>query len=501
MKNILSYCCRPAALILVLALLFAGCQKLTEDPKGSLTPQSFYKTLDDLNAAVTGVYYPLISGSWSDFASSTIWAPLMGSDDITTQPQDEGFAESDRFIVSNTNTQLSSTGWTYPYKVVYAANTVLAGAVTVTKGSKEAIGADLGQVRFLRAWAYFWIVRLYGNIPLDTTGKLDYTLNKAPVKDVYSLIISDLQYAVGNLPLSWDNQPGRPTSWTAKALLAEVYLTMGGWPVKDASKYAAAASLERDVIDNGPYVLLPHFADVFKIANRNAGDIVWAIECGAFPQYIPPYLNSQPGAATDPVEESGWQDMFAEVGFYKRFPPGPRKDATFHTRLADGTPWTDWSIHHPFYAKYRDGTVKNSADYQYDFWASLNVVFIRFDKVLLTYAEARDMANGGPDASAYEAINEVRRRAMDLPVHTPAPGVDLQPGLSQAAFRDSVIAERGWEFAGEYTRWFDLIRTEKLEEMTALKDPLDMTPLKPVSHDDYLMPIPYAETVMDPKLK
>lgn len=500
MKNIFPSFSLVAGILLFGGLFLAGCQKLREDPKGSLTYQSFYKTEDDLHAAVTGVYYPLISGSWSGFASSTIWAPLMGSDDITTQPQDEGFQESDRFVVANTNTQLSSTGWTYPYRVVYAANNVLINARSVTQGDPELIGQDLGQVHFLRAWAYFWIVRLYGEIPLDTTITLDYTLMKSPVKDVYALIVSDLSYAVDNLPPSWGDEVGRPTSWSAKALLANVYLTMAGWPLKDVSKYAPAAQLSGDVIQNGPYAMLPHFADVFRIANRNAGDVVWAIECGAFPQYIPPYLNSQPGFATDPLEDGGWQDMFAEVGFYKRFPPGPRKDATFYTRLADGTPWTQWSIQHPFYAKYKDGTVKGTPDYQYDYWASLNVVLIRFDQVLLTYAESEDMATG-PDEAAYLAVNKVRRRAMDLPIDAPAPGVDLQPGLSQTAFRDSVVQERGWELAGEFSRWFDLVRTEKVEAMAALKDPLDLTPLKPVSHDDYLMPIPFAETVMDPNLK
>lgn len=90
---------------------------------------------------------------------------------------------------------------------------------------------------------------------------------------------------------------------------------------------------------------------------------------------------------------------------------------------------------------------------------------------------------------------------MDKPVDIPDAAVDLKSGLSKTAFKDSVVAEKGWELAGEYDRWFDLVRTEKIEAMNALKDPLDMKPLKPIGKEDYLMPIPYTETVLDPNLK
>jgi hypothetical protein len=119
------------------------------------------------------------------------------------------------------------------------------------------------------------------------------------------------------------------------------------------------------------------------------------------------------------------------------------------------------------------------------------VCYLRFAEVLLTYSEAQAMADGTPNARAYQEINKVRKRA----------GLkNLQPGLSQMAFRDSVVAERGWELAAEYSRWFDLIRTEKVEEMTALKDPLDMTPLVPVDKSKYHSPIPYQEVLLNSNL-
>lgn len=502
MEKIRQLYIKLACITVITATIACGCQKLIESPAGSLTNKSFFKSINDLDAAVTGVYYPLISSSWSGYASSTIWAPLMGSDDITTLPAGkDNFMQADRFQVANTNTAISGVGWSIPYSIIYAANNVMENYQSI-KGDEAVINDDVAQVRFLRAWAYFWAVRLYGDIPIITSTKVDYGAKKSPVKDVYDFIVQDLQFAADHLPDSRAAAGvGKPTSWTARALLSKVYLTMAGWPLKDESKYALAAQTAKEVIDHGPYQLLPHFADVFLIKNKNAANVIWAIQCGKYPDVIPPYLNSQPGFATDPSEESGWEDMFAEVGFYKRFPAGPRKEATFYTITQKGVPWTQWSSHHPFYAKYRDGTVKGTADYEYDFWASHNVILLRYAELLLIYAEAQDMSAGSPDASAYEAIDQVRRRAMDWPINVANAAADLQPGLSKAAFQDAVVAEKGWELAGEYDRWFDLVRTEKVEAMVALKDPLDMKPLESVSTADYLMPIPYSETVLDPNLK
>jgi len=91
-----------------------------------------------------------------------------------------------------------------------------------------------------------------------------------------------------------------------------------------------------------------------------------------------------------------------------------------------------------------------------DWCSSRTMMIIRYAEVLLIYAESKAMS-GGPDASAYEAINLVRNRA----------GLsDLVPGLTATAFRDSVINERKWEFAGNEpnSRWFDMVRTETVEE-------------------------------------
>ncbi len=120
-----------------------------------------------------------------------------------------------------------------------------------------------------------------------------------------------------------------------------------------------------------------------------------------------------------------------------------------------------------------------------DWWGSATVYVIRYAEVLLTYAEAKAMSTG-VDASAYAAVNEVRKRA----------GLkDLQVGLSAIQFRDAILEERGWEFAGfePASRWFDLIRTETVEKANRLRHsselPLEGKP-NDASHAFYWAPYP-----------
>ena len=480
---------------IVLALMAYSCQDLIEEPKGSLVNDSFFKTESDLSAAVTAAYRPLIQDPWGGYGSTRMWIPLMGGDDLTTHPGSNkaDFREFDRFVGTNLNPALMGSAWRNPYAIIYAANNVLENYEKVS-GRESFIKQSVAQVRFLRAFAYFWMVRIYGDLPLVKTVKTDLEIKLSPVSDIYALIVEDLQYAKANLPASWPGEPGKPNLWTAKSMLASVYLTMGGWPLKDVSKYALAATEAKDVIDNGPYTLLPNFADLWLMKNDNNSEFIWTIQMTGISGN--PQLTSIVGYTTMPGEESGWDDVMFEVGFYNRFPAGPRKDATFHTQFQNrpGDPVIDFknsTTKHPYIEKYRDGALKWLPSYDHEFMTGRNINYQRFAEILLTYSEAQAMADGTPNAFAYQCVNRVRTRA-GLP--------DLTPGLAKLPFRDAVVAERGWELAAEYSRWFDLVRTEKVEEMAALKDPLDMTPLGPIDKTKYLAPIPYSEVLLNPNL-
>lgn len=486
-----------SSLSVILSLgLFQGCQSLDENPAGTLVANSFFSTAEDLDAAVTGTYAQLTFNRWGGFGHTNIWTPLFGADDLTSQVGKPDYVQFDCFAATSMNGGLKDGAWTPAYRVIYAANTVLNNVHQVEAQESVKVQA-MSEVRFLRAWSYFWLVRVFGEVPLQLDNEMNYSLPKSSFKEVYTQIISDLEYAIANLPSGLPASVGRPCQLSAKALLAQVYLTMAGYPLNETDKYALAAKEAKDVIDSNQYYLLDNYADLWTDASDGNPEILWSIifcslgECGNG------NLNTFQGLNTQPGEEGGWDQVFCEVGFFNRFPEGPRKDATFLTIFTDPntgkqTPWEESTYRHPFLSKYRDGMVQSEPNYGGStHMGGRDLNYLRFAEVLLIYAEAQAMADGAPNAMAYECVNKVRRRAgLD----------DLQVGLNQIAFRNAVIDEKGWEFCGEYCRWFDLVRTEKVEEMNQYKAADDLKPQGSIDKSKYFAPIPYTEVLLNPSL-
>ena len=148
--------------------------------------------------------------------------------------------------------------------------------------------------------------------------------------------------------------------------------------------------------------------------------------------------------------------------------------------------WENFAVKHPYFRKFtiQRGNVNSYA-------SNMPAIMMRYANVLLVYAEAQARSTG-PDASAYNAINLVRKRA----------GLsDLQPGLSKDAFIDAVIAERGWEFAGEWSRWFDLIRTETVAKALQKRDASEIALIgSPGDQKNWWMPIPGNDKDKNPNL-
>lgn len=476
--------------------LFGGCQSLDENPAGTLVADSYFSTEEDLNVAVTGIYAQLASNRWGGFGHTNIWVPLMGGDDLTSQAGKPDYVQFDTFSSSSTNGGLKSASWTAPYRVIFAANNVLNNVDKMVIPESVKIKAK-SEARFLRGWSYFWMVRVFGEIPLQLDNSMNYNLPKSSIKDVYTQIIEDLQYAINNLPDGLSSSVGRPCKMSAKGVLAQVYLMMAGYPLNETDKYALAAQEAKDVIDSGQYYLLENYADLWKWNSDGNPEILWAIIFCTFNDCGNQNMNTFQGLNTQPSEENGWDQVFCEIGFFNRFPEGPRKDATYltvFTSRKDGkqTPWQESTFKHPFLAKYRDGMVPNEPNYSgSDHMGGRDLNYLRFAEILLIYAEAQAMADKTPNVLAYECINKVRRRA----------GLEeLKTGLSLTAFRNAVLDEKGWELCGEYSRWFDLVRTEKVEDMNKNKAADDLKPQGTIDKSKYFAPIPYTEVLLNPAL-
>jgi hypothetical protein len=499
----------PAASILV--LLGTACQKLKEDPYATLTPGTYFKTQTDLDASVAAIYTELTPDY--AFGFTTRMTSCFGADDLTTDPGlNKGDMRAFDELNGASNNQSLLNQWQGPWNAVYQANNVLANYSKVPS-TAQTLQQSAGQAYFLRAFSYYYLVRFFGPIP-DITTEIDVTVR--PPRDsaatVYATIISDLNIAASWLPASWPGQPGRATSGAARALLADVYLTMTGWPINQTQYYASAAAEADSVMNAGTYSLEPDFNTVFT--TNNGPESIFALQFNVAAG-VP---ERSYGSSSVPLDESGldgsggWDDYYPEINFYLNSPKCYRSTCTYYDTIkllnADKktynlVPWNSTLTHagHPYYRKFRHGLVTagvpdgvNETDSTI---LSINpstnkaMDFIRYPMVLLDYAEADDMANGGPSSAGYNAVNLVRTRA-GLP--------NLTPGLSQIAFRDSIVQERAWEFAGESgMRWFDIVRLQILPQINAARNPLEnpINTTNPLA-TRYLAPIPISDMTNDP---
>jgi hypothetical protein len=500
----------PAASIIL--LLGTACQKLKENPQANLTPGTYFKTQSDLDASVAAIYTELTPDF--SFGFTTRMTSCFGADDLTTDPglNKQDMRAFDELNGASNNPSLLNQ-WQGPWAAVYQANNVLANYANVPGSTPQALQQSAGQAYFLRAFSYYYLVRVFGPIP-DITAPL--TASDRPQRDsaskIYATIVSDLQQAAAWLPASWSGQPGRATSGAAHSLLADVYLTMTGWPINQTSYYAQAAAEADSVMTSGTYSLEPDFNTVFT--TNNGPESIFALQFNVTAG-VP---ERSYGSSSVPLDESGldgsggWDDYYPEINFYLNSPKCYRSYCTYYdtlkllnttTKTFNLVPWNDTLTHarHPYYKKFRHGLVTGGIGDGVNETAtkilSINpstnkaMDFIRYPMVLLDYAEASDMAGNGPSAAAYNAVNLVRTRA-GLP--------NLTPGLSQLAFRDSIVQERAWEFAGENgVRWFDVVRLQMLPQIIAARNPLE----NPINTSNplptrYIAPIPIQDMNNDP---
>jgi len=458
------------AVVMALSVVFISCADLEEDPSiANLAPGS-YSNLVELEIGVTGIYSQLRSASqWSTFFVSG-WS----GDDITTHKTSNkaDFREFDQRAISSENAR-TANNWRDIYRMVRAANSVLASAEGLELVDQDAQNRLLGEVYFLRGTMFFHLTRVHSRIPLPLTPEPELDISLSSQAEVYAQIESDLLQAESLLPVIYpgvlDGAP-RPNSGSARAMLARLYLDWAGFPENNNSKYVMAAESAKKVIDNSAshgFQLLNNLEDLWVLDKRFNSEGVWTI----------PYNkdaglhNRKYGKLGNPSDLSGWQETFAEIRFFEDFPEGARKEATYRTEH-DWENFTDQT--NPVFKKITgpDGDIPLS-----DFNTNRNDLYIRYAEVLLIYAEASARA-GSESADAWEALNKIRRRAAGLSFETPVPtevpqldamGNTAPNGLTYIDVTSGDLAEltfteRKWELAGEWLRWNDLVRMQRVEQ-------------------------------------
>ncbi len=466
-----------ALAVIGIATLYLGCDQfeLDEDPGVSQLAVLPYESLAELDLGVTGMYNRM----WAALRMTTAFVNGWSGDDLTTHRASNkaDFREYDQRSVSLSNARLANT-WRGVYQAIRAANTVLVNIEGVQLTEADAQNRLVGEAHFVRGMLFHHMTRNHGRIPLVLDITVDLEIGLSSQEDVYRQIESDLLMAESLLPVTSNLGATRPNKGTARAFLARLYLDWAGFPAKDNSKYAQAASSAKQVIDNASshgFALVPDMNTLYTLAGSANSEGVFTLAhcqpCGLG--------NRKTGKLGLPGDFGGWQESFAEIRFFEDFPEGPRKDATYHREVpldADGkvtadvanaasfVPWTEFKdqqnpvfrkITGPFEDNIFNGFQNSRSDY-----------YMRYAEVLLIYAEASGRS-GNVTADAWEALNMVRRRSEALPADAPDASVDLTDGdIAELAY-----TEKKWELAGEYLRWFDLVRMERVKEALSNRNP------------------------------
>tara|TARA_R110000822_G_scaffold76909_3_gene184846 strand:+ start:367 stop:1794 length:1428 start_codon:yes stop_codon:yes gene_type:complete len=474
MKRQLSRLTRKMVYLSILVVSVISCDDLAIDTQGELAAEQFYNSVADIQSGTLGVYSVL---SDKLFANSENYCHFWAADDRTaaTGSNKTFYLEYDQMEPLDTN-PWQTNGWNQLWEIIGAANTFLDNEEKmrglVQGADEEILDRSLGEVHYLRGLIYFELVRTWGTIPLITS-QADVTGQEplASFEEIYALIIEDLIFAKNNLGPTSVNGIYRANKWMAQALLANVYLTTAGFPLKNEANYALAAAEAKGVMDSGVYELEPSLNGIMGVQANNLSEDGNTEAIIAFPANIG--LDGW-NAGNYQAESILFGDKWVEIAFYNNFPEGTRKDFTFDISETGQI----------FYSKEKFG--------EQDFGSvNKDINYLRYAELLLIYAEAQIRATGNTsDASALAALNDVRERA----------------GLTAVASAtwEDVVWEKAWENAGEWSRWYDIIRTETLDEVNAIRDPYDnnLTPLgNGITEAFPWSPIPANDVSANPNLQ
>lgn len=457
---------------LLFVLLLSSCNEaLIEKPLDRVSPNQFFNSDNEAISAVNGVYSRLTTQFGVEGSIDLGYWTHLGTDLALPTGGREANYIAHSYTLSASNTSNLADLWRYLYRVIGDANLVINRVGQSTKISAPIRQRVVGEALFLRAYAYYWLTIMWGDVPfwLDELNieEVGGAIPRTSVSQIRTSMVTDLLKAANDLPSTYaDADKGRATKWAAKMLLCKYFLWQNDW---NAVKTTAS-----DIIDNSPHALQKNFADIFGVKNEYNPELIWEID---FVQDVfPSILSSRyvPRQIDEPAVPGFALTGFGLITSAKEFV------ASFDTR--------DQRL--ALYNWNGNGSIKTKFSYTTKFidWAAprsnsgVNTLIFRLADAYLMLAEAENEI-GGPSALAYTRINTIRSRA----------GLPPLQGLSKEEFRLAIMNERKWELAFEYDRRWDLVRWGKLvdavKQMTT-SNPQGVTNIKP---HHVLFPIPPQE--------
>lgn len=455
-----------------------SCKKFIElpAPNTSINAANIFHSNSTAIGTLNAVY---VNGGSFSLRDIFLWSGLL-SDELILYNSGSNYAPYYQNALSPTSPILP---WVYTYTQLYYVNAAIEG-ITASSSLTPAVKQQLlGEARFMRAFYYFNLYNLFGDVPLalSTDPEANRQLSRAPKSEIYGQIVSDLISAKGLLNkkfpsanlLDTTTERVRPTYWAATALLARVYLYNG--------EYQNAADEASNVINNSSQFNLTALSDVFL---KNSSETIWALQpppLGAPPYNTPEgYQLILPSSGPANNEESGF---YLSDSVVNSFEIGDDRKTNWVSFVAAG------GKTYPFAYKYKaPGTQTSITEYQ---------VVLRLAEQYLIRAEAiANGASGGLNSSTAD-LNVIRHRA----------GLSDYAGqLTKEALISALLHERQVEFFTEWGhRWFDLKRTPGFINTSITRADEVMPTVTTAKQGTWngnwkLLPIPLDQLLKDPNM-
>ena len=459
------------AIIAISVLLCVSCS--LDTTPDFVTPAEAYSTESSVEKALYGVYNALM-GQYNRLYTNGIYSYMSISDEFYYISY---AASSEMRILAIDASQLEiQRMWEGLYQGISRAN-YLIGMVEESGLDGEYVAEMVGEAKFLRAYYYYLLVTNWGSVPMPLTPtnspSTRYFLPQSSINEIYAQIIKDMKDAEATVyDIDEQSSNERISKTGVQAILARVYLSMAGYPLRDVEKNLDVIEYCDKVIDSGKHNLNPDYKQIFI---NQIQDICESLECiwevASYGRNLEDKLQAgQLGV------ENGINCINQEIGYS----PGYLRASiyTWQSYDSDSDLRRDWNI-----APYRYTQIPGSTDVEKKYWAdgkywerncgkwrreyengskarsytSTNFPVIRYSDVLLMKAEAINEVKHGPTDEAYELVNMVRRRGYGLPVNVPA-SCDLPSGLNYSTFTEAIRKERLAELCFEAVRKPDLQR-------------------------------------------
>jgi hypothetical protein len=508
-------------ILIAAATLLACGDSLDQDPIGKLTGDKFPVTDADVIAAVNGIYQ---AAELSTRFGYTIDLPS----DLTSTGEnpngDAGFLSSQQWEPGNSYI-------TYMWETFYAGITNANVLIDALENPDNKISPALaeriiGEAKFLRAYYYQYAVQFWGEVPLvlhrgvNDEGK---DLTRTAIEDVYKQIELDLIDAAKRLPHATEysgTDRGRASWGAAKTLLSKVYLVWGQTsPALTGehdrhNKYQKSIELATEVINSGNYALEEDYRQNWSVENRNGKESVFATQHSL--------SQSSDGGGGNHLLHCAFSTGFTQtlphvvvsnLKFRNEFNPNDqRKGVTYADSIYDPLKREWYQFDVPRYSKYIDPLDPNGSASN----RNLDRTVLRFAEVYLLRAEAINELNDGPQSSAFEDLNIVRRRAFRQPLDQPS-SYDFPADLRPAGYRDAIYGgiaangtytdnyegfkaaiqqERTFELTYEQNRRLDLLRWKILVKTLKASG---VAAKEYVSPRNYRFPIPKSQRDINPE--